>query len=55
MSGMVVQIGADVKGAIKGIEDVSLSLKEQKVILASLQRQYAQLNTSQARGQSVKT
>lgn len=50
MSGMVVQIGADVKGAIKGIEDVSLSLKEQKAILASLQRQYAQLNTSQARG-----
>lgn len=50
MSGMVVQIGADVRGAIRGIEDVSLSLKEQKAILASLQRQYAQLNTSQARG-----
>jgi hypothetical protein len=50
MSGLIIQIGADVKGAIKGIDDVSLSLKEQKAVLAALQKQYASLSTEQARG-----
>lgn len=49
MSGLVVKIGSDVKGALKGIEEVSISLKEQKAILANLQKQYAALSTQQAR------
>lgn len=51
---MVVQIGSDVKGALRGIEEVSLSLKEQKAVLQNLKREYAALSTQQARGSAGK-
>lgn len=47
---LVIQIGADVRQAVKGVQDVSLTLKDQREILKSLQLQYARLNTEQARG-----
>src|SRR5688572_9068978 len=50
MPGLVLDIGANVNGAVKGINDVTLRLKDQKAIVASLQREYAALNTEQARG-----
>lgn len=50
MSGMVIKIGGDASGAKRAIDDISLSLKEQKQVLAALQRQYASLNTAQAKG-----
>lgn len=49
MPGMVVEIGANIKPAVAGIKEVSLSLKEQQGILKNLQREYAALSTQQAR------
>lgn len=52
MAGMMVNIGANVQSATKGIKDVSLLLSDQKAILKQLQLEYAKLDTAAARSKS---
>lgn len=47
-----VKIGSNVQGAVKGIQDVSLKLKDQQSILKNLQVEYARLDTAAARSKA---
>ncbi|GEM_PF-4385457 len=47
--GLELQIGAQHRAALRAIDEVSLSLKDQRAILASLQKQYAALSTEQTK------
>lgn len=47
MPGMVLEIGANVRGATDGIKQVSLGLREQETVLKDLRYQYAYLDAEQ--------
>lgn len=44
-----VLLGGNAQGAIRAIEEVNLTLNEQKAVLTNLRREYAALSTEQAR------
>lgn len=49
MPGLSFTMGGNVGGAVAGIKEVSLNLKDQRAILKNLQKEYAALSTQQAR------
>lgn len=48
MPGMVIEIGANIKPAVSGINEVSISLRQMQKVVVELKAQYAALSTTQA-------